>query len=135
MTTKGSPELRAQWLRGWAQQNPSATVSTARAALKEKFGIAMGTEYIAATLRAAREASGFTRKLAPPKFAEGSAASAESVILGFVQQMRGMGFNVELRMSGPAAYGIGIEDANRKVRYQIDATKEVAVAVQVPTTL
>lgn len=48
-------EERAAFLSDWAEKNPNATIADARAALNERFGLAMGTAYIADTLRVAKE--------------------------------------------------------------------------------
>ncbi|NDD54465.1 hypothetical protein EBZ39_11415 [bacterium] len=59
---------RAKFLTEWALQHPSATVAQARAALLNKFGMAMGTAYISETLKATRGSLGMEPKgtLPPP---------------------------------------------------------------------
>lgn len=59
---------RARFLTEWALQHPSATVAQARAALLNKFGMAMGTAYISETLKVTRGSLGMEPKgnLPPP---------------------------------------------------------------------
>lgn len=52
---KADKNLRSAFLNSWAEQNPHATINQAREALYKRFGMAMGTSYIADTLRLARE--------------------------------------------------------------------------------
>lgn len=45
---------RVSFLNEWVEKNPLATVEAARKAVLERFGISLGTTYIAETLRVAR---------------------------------------------------------------------------------
>lgn len=115
-----TPRTRATWLKDWITQHPTATVGEGRAALKERFGIAMGTGSIAAILKAAREATGVARRLAVPSFPGFNASSAEAVILGFVQQMRTMGFNVDLKMTGTTAGHLHVASKDGRMTHSAD---------------
>lgn len=49
-----SQERRA-WLKDWVSGNPRATIEQAKSALKQEFGIGLGTELVATILRETQE--------------------------------------------------------------------------------
>jgi len=51
---EGSPLERRQWLAQWATKQPQASIDTAREALQQHFGMAIGTDRISEILKEAR---------------------------------------------------------------------------------
>lgn len=128
-----SKKERADFLYQWADKHPHATIVDARKALLEEFGMAVGTAFIAETLKFARQVHGVDPKpqekpltaaqtatvaevtgVPVPAPAPVAAAPAEVPTLsphsiqGIVQAMKALGLKkVELKEGGNVSFEAG----------------------------
>jgi hypothetical protein len=114
MTTKAAGSLPGQqsstverraWVSDWASHNPGASVSEARSAVRERFGVSLGTAILNDVMKGARVTAGI-----PPA----RRSSAPNDIATLVQRLHSLGvrklemddarYRAEVILVGKVAY-------------------------------
>ncbi len=103
VSSASSAQERRDWLRSWVRENPRATIELAKKALKDQFGLAVGTEVVANILRETQEELLQRGKEAAHVISAGVAAVVETpaLILDIVNRMKAAGIRrIEILPTG-----------------------------------